>query len=166
MDGMHDIAEFETSLEGAHLLSRQTINNLGDVQDAAGVSNADRQDVQDTAGVSNADLTRLSRNGNMSSRAYDKYVYSLGKQRTGCERQGALPVPLAANDTCLPGWNCELPDTREAAGVGDGADEVQASRATSTTHRSTAPRPKPARSSAPAARPVHPRVASSPRSAM
>lgn len=44
---------------------------------------------------------------NMSSLEYDGYVYSLGYNETGCRQPGALPVPLAKNDTCLPGWHCE-----------------------------------------------------------
>lgn len=50
--------------------------------------------------------SELATLNNFSTRQYDKYVYSLSWQRTGCYRKGGLPVPLATNDTCLPGWYC------------------------------------------------------------
>nr|OQO28977.1 hypothetical protein B0A51_03786 [Rachicladosporium sp. CCFEE 5018] len=44
--------------------------------------------------------------GNMQSLDFDLYSYSLNYTVTGCYRQGALPVALAMNDTCLPGFHC------------------------------------------------------------
>lgn len=89
MDTSWDTSEFSPSFETQHLVERQ---DLADFENVAG---------------SGEDLTQFVNNGNMSSRQYDAYVYSLEYQDTGCSRKGALPVPLAANDTCLPGWNCE-----------------------------------------------------------
>lgn len=91
MAGMafYDISEFSPSLESAHLVGRQDASDL------------------ENAASGSTNLAQLSQNGNMSSREYGAYVYSLNKSDTGCNRQGALPVPLAANDTCLPGWYCE-----------------------------------------------------------
>lgn len=88
----HESSEFSPSLETTHhhLVSRQ--DNVADFEDAAS---------------SGSSLTQILRKGNMSSREYDASVYSLGYKDTGCYRKGALPVPLAANDTCLPGWFCE-----------------------------------------------------------
>lgn len=89
-DILYDTSEFSLSLRTDHLVSRQ--ENLADFEDVAG---------------SDANIAQLTRNGNMSSRQYDASVYSLKYKDTGCNRRGALPVPLAANDTCLPGWYCE-----------------------------------------------------------
>ena len=52
-------------------------------------------------------LAQLSQFNNMSSRQYDAYVYQLTYKQTGCYQRGALPIPLAANNTCLPGWYCK-----------------------------------------------------------
>ncbi|KAK3675527.1 hypothetical protein LTR78_004610 [Recurvomyces mirabilis] len=43
---------------------------------------------------------------NMSSKQFDAAAYSLNTSQTGCYRQGAMPVALAGNDTCLLGWYC------------------------------------------------------------
>ena len=50
---------------------------------------------------------QLGQFNNMSGLEYDKYVMSLPTSETGCLQQGALPVPLAENDTCHAGWYCE-----------------------------------------------------------
>lgn len=50
---------------------------------------------------------QLSQFNNMSSRQYDAYVFQLTYKQTGCYQRGALPIPLAANNTCLPGWYCK-----------------------------------------------------------
>lgn len=44
--------------------------------------------------------------GNMQSLRFDAYAYSLNYTETGCYRKGALPVALAMNDTCSPGFHC------------------------------------------------------------
>lgn len=98
MDGiLHENSEFSPSLE-THLVSRQ--DNLADFEDAAG---------------GDANIAQLTQNGNMSSRQYGASVYSLEYEDTGCRRRGALPVPLAANDTCLPGWYCKYKAAFELA---------------------------------------------------
>lgn len=43
---------------------------------------------------------------NMSTKEFDAYAYSLNQSQTGCYRQGALPLALAKNDTCLDGFFC------------------------------------------------------------
>lgn len=48
--------------------------------------------------------------GNMQSAKFDAYAYSLDYTRTGCYRPGSLPVALAMNDTCLPGFHCPNSD--------------------------------------------------------
>ncbi|KAK6439286.1 hypothetical protein LTR95_004504 [Oleoguttula sp. CCFEE 5521] len=48
--------------------------------------------------------------GNMQSLDFDLYSYYLNYTVTGCYRQGALPVALALNDTCLPGFYCPNSD--------------------------------------------------------
>ena len=55
-----------------------------------------------------AALAELSQFNNMSGRQYDQYVFSLDYKTTGCYQRGALPIPLNANGSCLPGWHCEL----------------------------------------------------------
>lgn len=94
MTDFYETSGFELSLETTHLVERQDASSSADFNDAAGGNNA-------------ADLAEFQQSGNMSSRQYDAYVYSLNSSDTGCHRRGALPVPLAANDTCLLGWNCE-----------------------------------------------------------
>ena len=54
-----------------------------------------------------AALNELSQFTNFSSRQYDAYVFSLNYRTTGCYQRGVLPAPLAANNTCLPGWYCK-----------------------------------------------------------
>lgn len=137
MDAFVDVGEFSPSLETSHLVSRQ--------DDAL-------SDFNDVAGTSNTDLNELSRNGNFSSREYNAYVYSLNRRRTGCDRRGALPVPLAANDTCLPGWNCECCHTFQVGERQEGKLTMtcnpQANNPITTTHPNSAHRPKNAKSSA------------------
>lgn len=94
----YDTTGFGLSLETApYLVERQDASDLADLNNVAGTG----------TGNNAADLAQLQQSGNMSSRQYDAYVYSLNRSDTGCNRRGALPVPLANNDTCLPGWNCE-----------------------------------------------------------
>ncbi|KAK5117593.1 hypothetical protein LTR62_005015 [Meristemomyces frigidus] len=59
-----------------------------------------------SATASNGDLADIVRYNNMSTEQFDAFAYSLNETTTGCYRQGALPVALAANDTCLLGWHC------------------------------------------------------------
>lgn len=95
MDHFYDTSGFELSLQTTHLVERQDVASLANPNNVVGNSgNA-------------ANLAQLQQNGNMSSRQYGAYVYSLNSSDTGCLRSGALPVPLATNDTCLSGWNCE-----------------------------------------------------------
>lgn len=62
--------------------------------------------VQD-AGRLNADLLNTFEKQNMQSRTFNAYAYSLNYTQTGCYRPGSLPVALAMNDTCLPGFHCK-----------------------------------------------------------
>lgn len=109
MDDFYDMSAFAPSLQTHHLRIRQG----QDLEDLEGTDLADPNQANENlaelegAAGSNADANEILQNGNMSSRQYNAYVFSLGPERTGCFRRGALPVPLAANDTCLPGWNCE-----------------------------------------------------------
>jgi hypothetical protein len=64
--------------------------------------------VQD-AGRINKDLLEDFEDGNMQSATFNTYAYSLNWTQTGCYRPGSLPVALAMNDTCLPGFHCKLP---------------------------------------------------------
>jgi hypothetical protein len=52
-------------------------------------------------------LAELGNFQNFSSRQYDRYVFSLTWRTTGCYQRGVLPVPLAPNNTCLPGFYCK-----------------------------------------------------------
>ena len=72
------------------------------------VSWAELETRQQNSGSTAAALAELSTFNNMSSRQYDKYVFSLDYKTTGCYQRGALPIPLNANGTCLPGWHCKL----------------------------------------------------------
>ena len=81
-----------------------------------------------------ADLTQFN---NFSTRQYDKYVFSLKSGRTGCYRRGALPVPLARNDTCLPGWYCKFkPSPKQVSGTHLIQWHVKARIRVLNTHRS------------------------------
>ncbi|KAK4545666.1 hypothetical protein LTR36_002619 [Oleoguttula mirabilis] len=51
-------------------------------------------------------MAQLAQFNNMSTKQFDEAAYSLNYTQTGCYRQGSLPVALASNDTCLPGWHC------------------------------------------------------------
>lgn len=51
-------------------------------------------------------IAQLAQFNNMSTKQFDAAAYSLNYTQTGCYRQGSLPVALASNDTCLPGWHC------------------------------------------------------------
>lgn len=53
-------------------------------------------------------LQELAQAQNFSSREYDRAVFSLTWKTTGCYQRGVLPVPLASNNTCLPGFYCKL----------------------------------------------------------
>jgi len=59
------------------------------------------------AGQANRDLLRGFENGDMQSVTFNAYAYSLNWTTTGCYRPGSLPVALAMNDTCLPGFHCK-----------------------------------------------------------
>jgi len=63
-----------------------------------------RQNGQSTDG--GAALEQLGQFTNFSSRDYDAYVFTFDYKTTGCNQRGVLPVPLAKNNTCLPGWYC------------------------------------------------------------
>jgi len=83
-----------------------------DSSDMASATNAidltpqQSQAVQD-AGRMNPDLLTSFENENMQSMAFNAYAYSLNYTQTGCYRPGSLPVALAMNDTCLPGFHCK-----------------------------------------------------------
>lgn len=62
--------------------------------------------VQD-AGRLNANLLDSFEGQDMQSMAFNAYAYSLNFTQTGCYRPGSLPVALAMNDTCLPGFHCK-----------------------------------------------------------
>lgn len=66
-----------------------------------------------SATASNAEIGQLAQYNNMSTKQFDEAAYSLNYTQTGCYRQGSLPVALASNDTCLPGWHCECATTVE-----------------------------------------------------
>lgn len=59
-----------------------------------------------SATASNYEIAQLAQFNNMSSKQFDAAAYSLNYTQTGCYRQGSLPVALASNDTCMPGWYC------------------------------------------------------------
>jgi hypothetical protein len=62
--------------------------------------------VQD-AGRPNENLLENFEDGNMQGATFNTYAYSLNWTQTGCYRPGALPVAMAENDTCMPGFHCE-----------------------------------------------------------
>jgi hypothetical protein len=62
--------------------------------------------VQD-AGRLNKNLLENFKDANMQGVAFNAYAYSLNWTQTGCYRPGSLPVALAFNDTCLPGFHCK-----------------------------------------------------------
>ena len=57
--------------------------------------------------LTNKQVEELGQLRNFSGRPYDKLIFSLNPRKTGCYQRGALPVPLARNNTCYPGWYCE-----------------------------------------------------------
>jgi len=59
------------------------------------------------AGQLNKNLLNGFENGDMQSVTFNAYAYSLNWTTTGCYRPGSLPVALAMNDTCLPGFHCK-----------------------------------------------------------
>lgn len=63
--------------------------------------------VQDAARL-NADLLDRFENADMQSMEFNAWSYSLNYTQTGCYRPGSLPVALAMNDTCMPGFHCEF----------------------------------------------------------
>jgi hypothetical protein len=78
----------------------------------ASATNAITLTPQQSAAVQNAG--RLNKNlledfedGNMQGMTFNTYAYSLNWTQTGCYRPGSLPVALAMNDTCLPGFHCK-----------------------------------------------------------
>jgi hypothetical protein len=62
--------------------------------------------VQD-AGRLNENLLENFEDGNMQGATFNTYAYSLNWTQTGCYRPGALPVAMAENDTCMPGFHCK-----------------------------------------------------------
>lgn len=50
---------------------------------------------------------------NFSSVEWDATAYSLNYNQTYCYRPGSLPVALAMNDTCLPGFYCQNSNDRQ-----------------------------------------------------
>jgi len=66
--------------------------------------------VQDAARV-NADLLDRFENEDMQSMQFNAWSYSLNYTQTGCYRPGALPVALAMNNTCMPGFHCKFQTT-------------------------------------------------------
>ncbi|KAK4981718.1 hypothetical protein LTR28_002977, partial [Elasticomyces elasticus] len=54
--------------------------------------------------ASNANMSDLATFQNMSTLQWDEAVYSLPTSQTGCYRPGAIPMALAANDTCNLGF--------------------------------------------------------------
>jgi len=68
--------------------------------------------VQD-AGRHNAHLLDSFEDENMQSMTFNAYAYSLNDTQTGCYRRGALPVALAMNDTCLPGFHCKFIEVKK-----------------------------------------------------
>ncbi|GAB7328195.1 hypothetical protein MBLNU13_g00219t1 [Cladosporium sp. NU13] len=65
--------------------------------------------VQDAARL-NADLLDRFENADMQSMEFNAWSYSLNYTQTGCYRPGSLPVALAMNDTCMPGFHCPNSD--------------------------------------------------------
>lgn len=66
--------------------------------------------VQDAARV-NADLLDRFENEDMQSMEFNAWSYGLNYTQTGCYRPGALPVALAMNNTCMPGFHCKFEET-------------------------------------------------------
>lgn len=80
--------------------------------DYATATNAVTLSPQQSAAVENAgqfnnDLLKDFEDGNMQGMTFNTYAYSLNWTQTGCYRPGSLPVALADNDTCLPGFYCK-----------------------------------------------------------
>jgi hypothetical protein len=61
------------------------------------------------AGRLNKNLLENFEDENMQGATFNAYAYSLNWTQTGCYRPGSLPVALAEDDTCLPGFHCESP---------------------------------------------------------
>lgn len=51
--------------------------------------------------------SKLGPFSNFSSQEYNDYILSLDPKTTGCYQRGVLPVPLALDNTCLPGFHCK-----------------------------------------------------------
>lgn len=90
--------------------------------------------VQDAARL-NADLLDRFENADMQSMEFNAWSYSLNYTQTGCYRPGSLPVALAMNDTCMPGFHCELNMT--ALFEYDHLTEQQVPILTMNIHRNT-----------------------------
>ncbi|KAF2480385.1 hypothetical protein BDY17DRAFT_336481 [Neohortaea acidophila] len=67
---------------------------------------------------------------NFSGRDFDEYVLDLPQNSTGCQQPGVLPVPLAMNDTCYPGWLCLNSDDDHPPQYCPPTPECQAKRMT------------------------------------
>lgn len=59
------------------------------------------------ASRTNPNLLNSFEGQNMQSMPFNAWAYSLNYTQTGCYRPGSLPVALAMNDTCLPGFHCK-----------------------------------------------------------
>ena len=100
----HDF--FAPSLGFRHLVKRQSDLPIDETLSDPNLVPDALRELEDSD-LTNASMDEYIRKANMSSREYDAYVYSLEFEHTGCKRKGALPVPIASNDTCLPGFFCK-----------------------------------------------------------
>lgn len=87
-----DFTDFATATQAITLTPQQSLA----VQDAT---------------QANADLLERFENADMQSNDFNAWSYSLNYTQTGCYRQGSLPVALAMNDTCMPGFHCKSEKT-------------------------------------------------------
>ncbi|KAK5694215.1 hypothetical protein LTR97_009837 [Elasticomyces elasticus] len=58
-----------------------------------------------SSATASGEMENITQFANMSTLDFDLASYALNDTQTGCYRKGALPVALAQNDTCLPGWH-------------------------------------------------------------
>ncbi|RMZ19812.1 hypothetical protein D0859_16193 [Hortaea werneckii] len=58
------------------------------------------------ASAHSVQMADLAQYDNMNTKNFNHFAYSLNYTQTGCFSQGALPVALASEDICLPGWYC------------------------------------------------------------
>lgn len=114
--------------------------------------------VQD-AGRLNANLLDSFEDQDMQSMTFNAYAYSLNWTQTGCYRPGALPVALAMNDTCMPGFHCKYVQMKMQLTCAY-LIWSQARNRTTNTHRNTVHHTRFARRCALWVRLVTPRVCS------